>query len=154
MNASFTRMFVAMTSGSSHIDSTKNTWQRKLIIRNSKSIWKIYYHSSNHQCISHLVSVVLRKIKDEFPPLSGGVSGIKNLTDNTGLFRPNQIAINIHEQQIQIQFFVSLQRSGLPRHSDRPWHPPLPPRHTVCGNIMRKLIRKSKKCCKICSTIC
>lgn len=40
LNASFTRMFVAMTSGSSHIDSTKNTWKRTWIVRNSEPIWK------------------------------------------------------------------------------------------------------------------
>lgn len=33
--------------------------------------------------ISNLVSIILCKIKDQLPPFSGGVSGIKNLTDNT-----------------------------------------------------------------------
>lgn len=32
--------------------------------------------------MSDLVCIILCKIKDEFPPLSGGVGGIKNLTDN------------------------------------------------------------------------
>ena len=45
----------------------------------------------NHQWISHFVLIVFNKIKDEFPPLSGGVGGIKNLADNKRMIRPNQI---------------------------------------------------------------
>lgn len=38
--------------------------------------------AKNRQGNAHLVSIFLCKIKDELPPLSGGIGGIKNLTDD------------------------------------------------------------------------
>lgn len=78
----FTRIFVAMTSGSSHRDSTKNTLQ------SNKSAENQYSFESNHNRISYkhfsyLVGIVLYKIKNELPPLSGGVGSIKNLNKTT-----------------------------------------------------------------------
>lgn len=37
-----------------------------------------------HQYKPDLVCIIFCEIKDKLPPLSGGVGGIKNLTDDTG----------------------------------------------------------------------
>lgn len=72
-----------MTSGSSHIDSTKNTLQSNKSVEN-QCPFQSDLNSPSYQHFSHLVGIVFCKIKDEFPPLSGGVSSIKNLNKTTG----------------------------------------------------------------------
>lgn len=78
----FTRIFVAMTSGSSHMDSTKNTLQSNKSAEYQHP-FESNRNSPSYQHFSHLVGIVLCKIMDEVPPLSGGVGSIENLNKTT-----------------------------------------------------------------------
>lgn len=79
-----TTMFSWMTSGSSHTDSTKNTWDNKGKENKSALVWKsTHVLPDPRTVISHLKAVLLSKLDDGFPSFSGGVCCIKNLY-NTG----------------------------------------------------------------------
>ena len=77
-------MFSCMTSGSSHTDSTKNTWdERGHVRRRSMKVNSCGVSSNSSDPTSHLESILLCKLDDGLSSLSGGVCGIKHLKHRT-----------------------------------------------------------------------
>lgn len=71
-------MFDAITLGSSHTDSMKKIWAQKAkAVKLAALKWKKCCESSGS--ITDLEAVVTSKLEDHLSPVSGRVSGVKDL---------------------------------------------------------------------------